>query len=82
MLPLNLYFYSILSFDDNVADDINYLALFESIVVVILAISLGIYVSMNEDSHHFNQFANKASKPKIEKARQNHNAHPQIIVFS
>lgn len=59
MLPLNVYIYSILAFDDNVADDINYLALFESIAVVIIAIGLGIYVSMNEDSHHFNKFANK-----------------------
>lgn len=59
MLPLNLYIYSKLAFDDNVADDIDYIALFESVGVVILAIGLGIYVSTSEDSHHFNKFANK-----------------------
>jgi len=59
MLPLNLFLYSILAFDDNVADDISFVTLFESIGVVIIAIGLGTYMSMKENSHRFNMYANK-----------------------
>ena len=65
MLPLNLFIYSILAFDDNVADDINYASLFGSITVVILAIGLGLYVSISEDSHHFNSYVNKVSEIQV-----------------
>ena len=61
MLPLNLFLYSIFAFGDNVADDINYGSLFESIAVVILGIGLGMYISMSEDSHLFNKYANMVS---------------------
>lgn len=64
MLPLNLFMYSILAFDDNVADDIDYLSLFESIGVVIMGIGLGIAISMNEDSHYFNSHANMVSSKR------------------
>lgn len=59
MLPLNLLIYAKLTFKEDVVGSIDWVSLFVSIAVVILAISAGLYVSARMKSFRINILANK-----------------------
>jgi len=59
MLPINLLVYTRGLTDDDVANALDWRSLFTSIVVVISAISLGLFASSQENSHNFNVHANR-----------------------
>lgn len=61
MLPLNLFIYSKAAFDDNIVDDMQWGNLYCSLLIVVAAIALGIFVSDMENSHMFNMYANRVS---------------------
>ena len=58
MLPLNLFLYSKLAFDENALEGLEWGSLFISIAVITAAITLGLIASERENSHYFNVFAN------------------------
>jgi len=59
MLPANLLLYSRFSYEDDIIAVLNWMSLFVSLVVVIGAITLGLFCSAKIHSHRFNVFANK-----------------------
>lgn len=59
MLPVNLYVYAKYSYDDDIVKNLDWLSLFISLVVVIGAISMGLFCSAKIHSHRFNMIANK-----------------------
>jgi len=59
MLPANLLLYSRFSYDDDIIAILNWMSLFVSLVVVIGAITLGLFCSAKIHSHKFNAYANK-----------------------
>lgn len=68
MLPLNLFLYANAAFDTGsekdregsiVLDTVNWLSLFISLAIVMLAIGIGLCASVKIDSHRFNKFANR-----------------------
>ena len=61
MLPINLLIYSKYAFDDDVIGNLQWGSLFTSLVVVISAISLGLFASDRLNSHNFNIHANKVN---------------------
>ena len=58
MLPLNLFLYSKMAFDENALEGLEWGSLFISIAVITTAITLGLIASERENSHYFNVFAN------------------------
>ncbi len=61
MLPLNLLLYSRFSYDDDVFAVLDWMSLFVALVVVIGAITLGLFCSAKIHSHRFNVLANQVS---------------------
>mmetsp|Transcript_18397 Transcript_18397/g.26854 ORF Transcript_18397/g.26854 Transcript_18397/m.26854 type:complete len:399 (-) Transcript_18397:169-1365(-) len=59
MLPANLLLYSKFSYDDDVIAALDWMSLFTALIVVIGAITLGLFCSAKIHSHKFNVFANK-----------------------
>jgi len=61
MLPANLLLYSRYSYDEDIIAKLDWMSLFVALVVVIGAITLGLFCSAKIHSHRFNVFANKVS---------------------
>lgn len=61
MLPLNLLFYSGLSYNADIITQLNWVSIFISIAIVISAIGLGLFCSEKFNSHNFNLHANRVS---------------------
>ena len=59
MLPLNLLLYAKLTYDEDILGNIDWVALFVSLVVVIFAITSGLYISARLNSFKINILANK-----------------------
>lgn len=59
MLPANLLLYSRFSYDDDVIEALDWMSLFTALVVVIGAITLGLFFSSKLHSNKFNAVANK-----------------------
>jgi len=60
MLPLNLLIYSTLVYEDQeVVEELDWVALFVSLVIIILAISSGLFCSATVHSSRFNIYANR-----------------------
>ena len=59
MLPLNLLLYAKLTYEEDILGSIDWVALFVSLAVVILAITSGLYVSAKLNSFKINILANK-----------------------
>jgi len=59
MLPLNLLLYSRFSYNDDVIAVLDWMSLFVALVVVIGAITLGLFCSAKIHSHKFNVLANQ-----------------------
>lgn len=59
MLPFNLYVYSHLTYEEDIMQEIEWGALFLSILIVIFAIGMGFYASYHYASHEFNLNANR-----------------------
>ena len=64
MLPANLLLYSRFSYDDDVIEALDWMSLFTALVVVIGAITLGLFFSAKLHSNKFNVVANKVSDCK------------------
>mmetsp|Transcript_24510 Transcript_24510/g.35975 ORF Transcript_24510/g.35975 Transcript_24510/m.35975 type:complete len:343 (-) Transcript_24510:342-1370(-) len=58
-LPVNLLLYANHSYDDDVIASLDWVALFSALVIVISAISLGLFTSAKFDSPGFNKLSNK-----------------------
>lgn len=60
MLPLNLLIYSTLVYEDQeVVEELDWVALFVSLVIIILAITSGLFCSATVHSSRFNIYANR-----------------------
>lgn len=59
MLPINLLIYANHSYGDDVIQNLDWVSLFVALVVVISAITLGLFVSAKVYSHKFNKMANQ-----------------------
>lgn len=58
-LPLNLLLYAKLTYKEDVVGSIDWVSLFIALTVVILAISIGLYISATLHSFKINILANK-----------------------
>lgn len=59
MLPINLLIYANHSYGEDVIQSLDWVSLFVALVVVISAITLGLFVSAKVYSHKFNKLANQ-----------------------
>ena len=59
MLPLNLLVYAKYSYEDDIIHSLDWGSLFTALVVVIGAITLGLFCSAKVRSHKFNVISNK-----------------------
>jgi predicted Na+-dependent transporter len=58
-LPVNLFIYARLAYDDDVTSSLDWGSLFTSLMIVISAIGLGLLASYHINSHNFNLHANR-----------------------
>jgi predicted Na+-dependent transporter len=59
MLPLNLFIYARISYNDDIVSSLDWVALATALAIVIVAISSGLWASAHFHSHNFNLHANR-----------------------